>query len=406
MKKFLVLLLVSMLAVIPVLASAQTLTMGSWRADDVEAMNALFAAYKELTGVEIIFQPTNPPEYNAALRLQLDNGTGPDLMYARSYATGRELYEAGFFADCSEIEGVQENFVPSSMEPWQAEDGTMFAVPFLAVSHAVYYNQDIFAEQGLEVPGTWEEFIAVCEALKAAGITPLANGVKDEWDILETFFLGMLPNYVGGAEERAKYESGEKKLNDEAFVAAYTDMAAVAPYLDENFASVDYNDSQIMFGSGRAAMFIDGSWTAGTYGDVDFNWSVFAIPAPEGKATAICFHPDAAITMNTATQYPEEAAAFLAWIATVDGATTVAGQYMPQGFFPMINAPIQGTDPHANAFLALNEGKETDARFIWPAMTELYDPMIREIIDLLKGEKTPQEAADAIQAKYEELAAQ
>jgi len=398
MKKALAFFLVAMLAVVPALALAEvSLIMGSWRADDVEQMNNLLAVYKEKTGVDIIFQPTTPSEYNATLRLQLEGGTGPDLMYARSYATGRELYAAGYFADCSGIEGLNENFTPSSLEPWQNEDGSMFAVPFAAVSHCVYYNMDIFAQNNLQVPTTWEEFIAVCEALKAAGITPLANGVAEEWDILECFFLGMLPNYAGGAAERAKYESGEKKLNDEAFVAAYTDFASIAPYLDPNFAAINYNDSQVMFATGRAAMFMDGSWTCGTYGDVGFAWSVFALPARESSDTRICFHPDMAITMKAATQHPEECTAFLTWLCSVEGATE-ASKVLPAGFFPMINATIEIEEPHANAILALNEGKETDARFVWPMLMDLYAPMNQELIKLLKAETTPQAAADAIAA--------
>ncbi|MGB4406669.1 MAG: ABC transporter substrate-binding protein [Sphaerochaeta sp.] len=97
----------------------------------------------------IKFQPTNPPDYNATLRLQLDSKTGPDLMYARSYAAGQELFNAGYFADCSDITGLKENFSASNRAPWQMPDGTQFAVPFASVSHAVYYNKDIFEKEGL-----------------------------------------------------------------------------------------------------------------------------------------------------------------------------------------------------------------------------------------------------------------
>ena len=120
-----------------------TLTMGSWRTDDVEQMNRLLAEYKKVAPtVTIKFQPTNPPDYNATLRLQLDSNTGPDLMYARSYAAGQELFKAGYFADCTDIPGLMQNFTASNLAPWQMEDGKMFAVPFAAVSHAVYYNKD------------------------------------------------------------------------------------------------------------------------------------------------------------------------------------------------------------------------------------------------------------------------
>jgi len=374
-----------------------TLTMGSWRADDVAQMNNLLAEYKKIKpNVEIQFRPTNPPDYNATLRLQLEGGTGPDLMYARSYATGQELFSAGYFGDCSDIPGVKQNFTASNAAPWQMADGRNFAVPFAAVSHAVYYNKTIFQKEGLSVPNTWEDFLSVCGTLASKGYTPLANGVADEWDILECFFLGMLPNYIGGAAERVKYETGAKKLNDADFTAAFQGMADVAKYLPKGFESVTYNDSQALFNTQQAVMFMDGSWTAGVYAGVSFDWGVFAMPAPRGKNTAICFHPDMAITWNAKTKYPQECKDFLAWLATREGATT-ASAALPLGFFPMINFPIQLADAHANEFLGLNSGKETDARFVWPKFMDLYAPMNQAVIRVLKGEITPRQAADAME---------
>jgi raffinose/stachyose/melibiose transport system substrate-binding protein len=329
--------------------------------------------------------------------MQLDAGTGPDLLYARSYETGRELYSAGFLQDVSDVPGVKENFVASSLEPWQNADGTLFAVPFAAVSQVIYYNKDIFAENNLEVPATWDEFIAVCDALKAAGVTPIGNGLASNWDILECVFLGMLPNYVGGAEERAKYESGEKKLNDEAFLQAYTDFTALTAYLPEGYASIGNDDGIMEFALGRTAMVIDGSWSCGTLDEYGVNWGSMAFPVPASGSAAVCFHPDMAIAGNAATAYPEEVKAFLAWIATPEGAQ-VAADYLPAGFFPMINAPITFKNERMTDILSLNEGKITDARFIWPSLMALYDPMLEQLNALTRGETTPQAAADAVAA--------
>jgi raffinose/stachyose/melibiose transport system substrate-binding protein len=379
------------------------LTMGSWRADDVEQVNKLLAEYRTLKpGVEIRFQPTNPSDYNATLRLQLDSGTGPDLMYARSYATGQELFTAGYFGDCTDIPGVTQNFTESNLGPWRTSDGKMFAVPFAAVSHAVYYNKTIFQKEGLSIPQTYEDFLALCATLASRGYTPLANGVAEEWDILEVFFLGMLPNFIGGPAEREQYENGTRKLNDDNFVAAFQAAADAAKYLPKGFEAVTYNDSQALFNTQQAVMFMDGSWTAGVYADAPFEWGVFAMPAPLGRQTRITFHPDMAITYNTKTKYPDECRDFLAWLASRDGAT-VASASLPLGFFPMINFPIQLTDPHANEFLALNTGKETDARFVWPAFMDLYAPMNQAVIKVLKGEQTPRQAADAMEAEAAKL---
>jgi raffinose/stachyose/melibiose transport system substrate-binding protein len=380
-----------------------TLVMGSWRADDVAQMNALLAEYKKLKpNVTIQFRPTNPPDYNATLRLQLDGGTGPDLMYARSYAPGRELFNAGYFADCSDIPGVKQNFSAANLAPWQMPDGKAFAVPFAAVSHAVYYNKTIFQKEGLAIPQTWEDFLTLCETIAAKGYTPLANGVNEEWDILEVFYLGMLPNFVGGGSERAAYESGAKQLNDANFVASFQAMADVAKYLPRGFESVTYNDSQALFNTQQAVMFMDGSWTAGVYADAPFEWGLFAMPAPRGGTTRITFHPDMAITYNKATKYPKECQEFLAWLASAEGAA-IASKALPVGFFPMINAPIRLDDPHANEFLALNTGKETDARFVWPKFLDLYSPMNQAVIQVLRGQMTPQQAANEMETQAAKL---
>ena len=373
------------------------MTMGSWRADDVSQMNNLLAEYRRLNpNADIQFRPTNPPEYNATLRLQLESGAGPDLMYARSYATGQELFRAGYFGDCSDIPGVRQNFTAANAAPWQTPDGRFFAVPFAAVSHAVYYNKTIFRREGLSIPQTWEDFLALCGTLAARGITPLANGVADEWDILEVFFLNMLPNFIGGTADRLQYESGAKRLNDANWVAAFQAVADTAKFLPRGWESVTYNDSQALFATQQAAMFMDGSWTAGTYDGVPFEWGVFATPAPRGRNTIIVFHPDMAITWNANTRHREEARAFLAWLATREGAT-VASRALPLGFFPMINFPIRLENAHANEFLALNQGKETDARFVWPKFMDLYAPMNQAVIQVLRNAVTPRQAADAME---------
>ena len=402
------LLAVLMLAtMLPLLGQAEPvkLTMGSWRSDDAEKVQALLDKYKELTGVEITFQPTVSDQYNATLRLQLDNGTGPDLFYSRSYAVGQELFDAGFAMDCTDIPGVKENFSESALNAWQTPDGKAVAVPFAAVSQVIYYNKTLFAENNLAVPTTFEELLTVSQALKDKGIEPFANGIASNWDILECVYLGMLPNYVGGADQRALYESGEKKMNDEAFLKSLQDFAALTKFFPEGFESITNSDGPAMLGLGRAAMFIDGSWTCGTFAEYGVEWGAFAIPAPEGAAAGLCFHPDMGITGNNATKHPEEVKAFLAWLATPEGAQ-ITSDYLPLGFFPMINAPITFADPAVTEILALNEGKVLDARFVWAKLLGMYTPMVEQLNALSKGETTPEAAAEVFAAEQAKVLGQ
>ncbi len=400
MKKLLALLLAAVMFALPALAMADDLTMGSWRTEDADAVSALLAKYEELTGVKIVYQPTTSTQYNATLRQQLDGGIGPDLFYSRTYSTGAELYDNGFNVNCADIPGVKENFTATALEGFTAADGGIFAVPFAAVSHFVYYNKAVFAENGIEVPATFEAFLAVCEQLKAKGITPLANGIAANWDILECVLCSMVPNYIT-AEERAAYEKGEKKLNDETWVRIFTDFAKLVPYLPEAFASIDNDQANVMFGLGQSAMLIDGSWSYGTLSgdDYDIDVGFFSMPAPEGCAAGFSLHPDFGIAGNAASAHPEEVKAFLAWLATVDGAKEAA-KVIPEGFLPLINADVAPEGSIISTMNAAGEGKNADRRFVWNMMA-LYTPFVDQLNAICRGEQTPQGAADAINAVWE-----
>ena len=402
MKKLLAFALVALMALLPILSMAEgELTMGSWRTDDTEKVNALLAKYEELTGVKIVFQPTTSTQYNATLRQQLDGGIGPDLFYSRSYSTGAELCENGFNVICNDIPGVKENFTESALSAFTDAEGHVFAVPFAAVSHFVYYNKAIFAENNIEVPTTFEDFLAVCETLKSKGITPLSNGIAANWDILECVLCGMIPNYIT-AEERLAYESGEKKLNDETWIKIYTDFSKLVPYFPEAFASIDNDNANVMFGLGQSAMLIDGSWSYGVLAgdDYDIDVGFFPIPAPAGNAAGFSLHPDFGIAGNAASTHPEEVKAFLTWLASVEGATVTAS-VIPDGFLPMINADVAPEGSVIAEMNAAGEGKNADMRFVWSKMMALYTPMVEQLNAICRGEQTPEGAANEINTLWE-----
>lgn len=398
MKKLTALLLVAVmaLAILPMAAFADgELVMGSWRNDDAELVQEMLNKYAEQSGMKITFAPTQSTQYNSQLRLQLDNKTGPDLWYSRSYSAGAELYNAGFNIDVTDLPGVKDNFLEAALEGWRASDGKEFAVPVAAVSHIVYYNKDLFAEHKLQIPQTFEEFLALCETLKTAGVTPLANGIKDEWDILECVYLGMLPNYVGGADSRALYEKGEKKMNDEMFVRSLEDFAKLVKYLPEAFEAIGNSDGPAMMATGQAAMFIDGSWTCASF-ERDYgmtNVGAFAIPAPEGFTPGMCMHADYGIAGNKDTKNKEDVMKFLTWVASVEGAQFIA-KYTPAGFFPIINADAPVENALSNEIYKLKEGRVLDSRFIWNKLMDMYTPMRIDLDSICKGEAAPQDVAN------------
>ena len=408
MKKVLLLSFVLVLVmgmVIPAQAQDETVTlvMGSWRVDDVAQMETVLAAFNEAhPNIEVVFDPTNPPDYNATLQSQFETGTAPDLMYLRSFATGRGLWDQGFIADITDLPGLKDAFSPEAQSVWGTEDGVSYGVPFIAVSHGIYYNMDLFAELGLEVPQTWEELLVVAQALEDAGYDAFANASGDPWTIAEIVFMNIAPTFIGGYEGRMAYLNGERCFNDEHAVAAFQAVADLGPFVPEDQAALTYYDSQQIFLLGEAGMWFGGSWDIPFFEseEPDFEWSVFAVPAPEGQEMGyVTFHLDAGMGMNANTEHPDEARLFLEWMTTSEFAT-LFGNQLP-GFFPLhLDAPTL-ENVHADAFLKLNEGRGLDVRWAWEKLLDAepngYTLMQDNAIAVLAGEISAQEAADNLQ---------
>lgn len=381
------------------------LVMGSWRTDDVAQMETILAAFNEAhPNIEVSFDPTNPPDYNATLRTQLEGGTGPDLMYLRSYATSRQLFDEGFLESLADMkDDLVAAYGEANLVPWSTtDDAEPFGVPMIAVSHGIYYNKDLFNELGISVPQTWEELLAAAQTIQDAGYIPFANASGDPWTMAEIVFMNLAPTFIGGLEGRQAYLNGERCFNDENAVAAFQAVADIAPFLPEGQEALVYYDSQALFATGQAAMWMGGSWDIAQFEKdiTDFEWGVFAVPAPEGQDNYITFHLDAGMGINAASEHKEEAKVFLDWLNGPEFAKLLADQ-LP-GFFPIHQQAPEVANAHAAEFLALNaDAAGTDVRWAWDGLLDGtpdgYTLMQDNTIAVVKGEMTPQEAADSLQ---------
>ena len=131
----------------------------------------------------MVFAPSAPTEYNAALNSKLDAGTAGDLITCRPYDASLALYQKGQLADLSDMK-IMSNFPEVAKSAWQTDDGKhTFCVPMASVIHGFIYNKDAFKEVGIEPPKTVDEFYADLDKIKADGTyIPLDMGTHDQWE--------------------------------------------------------------------------------------------------------------------------------------------------------------------------------------------------------------------------------
>jgi len=381
-----------------------TLTIESWRNDDLAIWkDKLIPAFEAKNpGIKVVFSPSAPTEYNAALNAKLESGAAGDLITCRPFDASLELYKKGYLADISANPGM-ENFEPVAKSAWSTDDGAAtFCVPMASVIHGFIYNKDAFDALGLAVPTTEEEFFKVLDAIKADGnYIPLAMGTKDLWEAATMGYQNIGPNYWGGEEGRLALIKGEQKLTDEKWVKPYEVLAKWKPYLGDGFEAQTYPDSQNLFTLGRAAIYPAGSWEIGGFNtQAQFKMGAFLPPVPKaGDPCYISDHTDIAVGLNAKSAHPEEAKKLLTWIASPEFADIYANS-LP-GFFSLNKTPVKMADPLAQEFVSWRGKCKSTIRSTYQILSRgtpnLENETWVESANVINGTDTPAVAAEKLQ---------
>ncbi len=381
-----------------------TLEFISWRTEDIERMNRINSLFtKTHPDIAIDFQPISDTEYDAQMRTRFETGTGADIVFLRSYDSGRAIYEGGWLYDLTAVIPGLDKFPAPAVAAWSTEDGVTYAVPSVGVTHGIYYNKAIFDRHGLVEPATWDEFIATCETLRKAGEIVFAQGTMDEWTLYEVLFSGLGANFYGGEKARRDLMAGKVRLTDPAFVSAFEAIASLRKYLPDGYEALDYVSMQQLFGSTKAAMFIGGSWEIGLFEDLGLDsgkigW--FAPPVPRaGDRLRYCFQVDAGIGLNKASKNLKAALEYIKWVSGPEYAAAIMNE-LP-GFFSFTPDAGFPANPLARDMYDATRDADNTVRPLWEKLSA-RSPSGNELMgfalsSMMVGTYTPAQAAGYVQ---------
>ena len=381
-----------------------TLTVESWRNDDSQIwQEKLIPAFEAANpGIKVVFAPSAPTEYNAALNAKLDAGSAGDLVTCRPFDASLDLYTKGKLADLTALPGM-ENFSDVAKSAWTTDDGkATFCVPMASVIHGFIYNKDAFDQLGITPPTTEDEFFAALDKIKEDGTyIPMAMGTKDLWEAATMGYQNIGPTYWHGEEGRLALLKGEQKLTDPQWVEPFATLAKWKPYLGDGFEAQTYPDSQNLFTLGRAAIYPSGSWEISVFNpQVDFKMGAFAPPVKKaGDTCYISDHTDIGIGLNAASKHAEQAKTFLSWVASPEFATIYANA-LP-GFFSLNSTPVKMEDPLAQEFVSWRDKCKSTIRSTYQILSRgtpnLENETWVESANVINGTVTPEEAGKKLQ---------
>ncbi len=297
-------------------------------AETVTAMEALTAAYTAAHPDVTFAIETRPggAEGDNMIKTRLATGEAGDILNYNSGSLFQALNPTQTLADLSNIAG-QANVLDSFKPVVTGTDGVVRGVPFgAAMGGGIYYNKKIYAELGLSVPKTWDEFMANNEKIKAAGKVAVAQTYKDTWTsqlfVLADFFNVQAAEPTFAAEytaNKAKYATSP------AAAAGFQHLEDVfkAGYLNADFGAATFDDGVRMVATGEAAHYPMLTFALGNIkqnypenvNDVGF----FAQPGNDAAKNGLTVWMPMALYVPSASEHVAESKDFLSFVASVEG---------------------------------------------------------------------------------------
>ena len=222
------------------------------------------------------FKVNYVPQQNLLQKLQLLAGQGalPVLYNTPDIATMAQLQKNGEALDIESTFqqlGVSDELAPAAVSLIKKVYGSLNALPFELNIEGFWYNKQIFAQNNIQPPQTWDELVQIAASLQQKGIQPFSASGIQGWP-LTRLISGYLFRTIG-PDAMDNIQSGQAKLTDPAYVAAAQAVADLGKqgYFGKGVATIDYTPAVDLFVQGQAAMFYMGSWELRDFTDPTVN---------------------------------------------------------------------------------------------------------------------------------------
>jgi alpha-glucoside transport system substrate-binding protein len=276
-----------------------------------------FAEFEECTGITINWNGTQ--EFEAQIAVRVEGGTAPDLAIFPQPGLLAKFAGNGLVAAPADVEAsVDENYSPD-WKNYGTVDGTFYGAPLGAnVKSFVWYSPKTFADNGWEIPTTWDELLSLSDTIAADGnVQPwcvgFGSGEATGWpgtDWMEDIMLR-----TADAETYDAWVSHDIPFNDPAVATAIAEAGKIiknADYVGDvaSIATTTFQEGGAGVVDGSCAMHRQASFLGGIL--VEDNGAVIVEPTDTETENGISvfYFPGASADSKPALGGGEFVAAF------------------------------------------------------------------------------------------------
>ena len=271
------------------------LEMFSWwtAGGEADGLNAMYGLYRKAhPKVEIVNATvaggagTNA---KAVLSTRLTGGDPPDSFQLHA-GLEVEKYEPGKYLQPLDrlyaSEGWDKVFPKDLIALLKYKDHYWGVPVNIHRSNILWYNQKIFADNGLTAPATWDQFFKAADTLKAKGLVPLVIGTKEGWEAGHTFET-ILASILGPKGYKDLW-AGKTPWTDPKVAEALGTFKRLMAYANTDYAALTWSDAAQYLVDGKGGMHIMGDWTDGWFTSKNYKGYGWApVPGTQGTFVAL-----------------------------------------------------------------------------------------------------------------------
>lgn len=331
-------------------------------ANAIDAMETVINNFNAANpGIKVNF--VQVPDTATVLQSRAQLNEMPDMFGCTTGNMFELMFEDGIIMDLTGQEFLS-SVEPSSLE-MSTYNGKNWRLPYSLSCYGLYVRTDIFEEQGLALPTTWDELMDVCEKLTAAGITPFA--LPDKTMVYQR--MERMMSFMSEDDTEFKQiAAGELEAKDSKLLQNYANAALqIVNYMTPESLGAEYTESYQQLIAGQAAMTINGGWSLATLKDYDPDIKVALIPMPNptGEESKVVVSIDTNFCISSSTKHPEECLKFFEYLAQPEVAQVYANK---EGSPCVINGVTVSTPELSVISEAMAEGKIClSQNAIWPS---------------------------------------
>ena len=366
----------------------------------IDAMDQLIAKFEEENpGIKVT--QTTDPDFSTVITTRAQTNDMPDVFSCSTSNTYEQMFADGFIMDLTGQEFLKN--VSESTLALSEYEGANWRMPYALSLYGLYIRTDIFEEKGIEIPTTYDELMAACDALQAAGVTPILCADQDSGVVGQR--MERIMGIIDDTDDEFKaIVAGTLDCADSVVLNTYADTQIdIANNTTADSMGVDQESSYQNFVNGDGAMLINGTWTLATLKSYDENIKVVMVPFPNptGETTKVPMSIDTSFCISADTEHPDECLKFLEFLSQAENAQIYCDN---EGSPNVVNGVNYNVEEFASVMEKVNSGDIfVSLNAIWPSglRNEMRDYAGTLIMDKQK-EEFVKSAAELLPSYYTE----